>query len=264
LVRPATAAISLTTSPTRPAASDRLWITVWLVCPSLAARRVVAEAVETCVEISRTLAESCSVASVQAMAAAVAEIDVTSSAIAAAVEQQATATQEIARTVSQAADTAREVATRIGEVSSANVETGRRANSVRDAAAEARFAIAELKGVLVRVVRTATPEVNRRASLRFDLQRRVSISVAGQPAQAAQLLDISLGGARIDGASPLSAGSRGTLHIDGLARPLAFVTIGGVRGALRVRFELDEAAQLGLAQILTDTGVTALQVVGTA
>ena len=192
------------------------------------------------------------VATVQSIDAAVQEIDVTSGAIAAAIEEQAAATQEIARTVSQAADAARDVATLIGAVSEANAEASTRANNVRIAAVDGRQAILDLQADLVRVVRTATPEVDRRASPRFELPCGVRIMVPGQPGCDARLIDISLGGAKIAGAPVLATGSPATLTIDGIALPLPFIVMGAERGTLRVRFDLDEATTPVLAQALED------------
>lgn len=113
-----------------------------------------------------TTATASAVATVRDMASAVGAIDMTSTAIAAAVEQQAAATQDIVRTVAHTAAAAREVADRIGEASAATAEAGSRAAGVRGGAIEARLAIEELQEVLVRVVRTAAPEGERRTASR--------------------------------------------------------------------------------------------------
>jgi methyl-accepting chemotaxis protein len=191
------------------------------------------------------------VAAVRDIAAAVERIDLTSAAIATAVEEQAAATQEIARTVAETTAAAREVSERIGEVSAATARTGSLAADVRSGAAEARAAIAELRGTLVQVVRSATPEVDRRAAPRVALPRLARLELAGHPPVEARLVDISVGGARILPASPLSPAAHGMLQVAGITLPLPFTLLGGdTRDGQRLRFGLDAAGSKALERVL--------------
>jgi len=217
-------------------------------------KQLAAQTAKATDEIARQVAEITNategaVATVREIAADVAAIDETSSAIAAAVEEQSAATQEIARTVAETADAARLVSERIHEVSVATVETGRRAAAVREGASEARGSIAELQGVLVRIVRTATPEVDRRADPRVTLPRQVTLEAGGRSSEA-RLVDLSLGGAQVTDAPALSAGARGTLRIPDLGLPLAFDVVTAEGGTLHLRFAADEAARTRLAGLL--------------
>ncbi|MBB5694950.1 methyl-accepting chemotaxis protein [Muricoccus pecuniae] len=200
-------------------------------------------------EIGGATAEA--VEAVRGIASAVEEMGVTSTAIAAAVEQQAAATQEIARSVGQTAGAAREVASQIGQVSGATAEAGSRAGQVREGAARARAEIEDMRGVLVRVVRTATPEVDRRNERRFDLALRVSVEIPGRPAQGAELVNISSGGARLLGLPPLAAGTRAVLRVPGIPEPLPGTVIQHAReGEARLRFELEDGARSALEERL--------------
>ncbi|MBK1660457.1 methyl-accepting chemotaxis protein [Paracraurococcus ruber] len=191
------------------------------------------------------------VTTVRDMAASVGRIDATSAAIATAVEQQAAATQDIARTVAETAAAARAVATRIEEVSEATMAAGSRAEEVRIDAGEARDAITALRGTLVEVVRTATPEVDRRTTQRFELPRQVTLDLPGRPRVEAKLLDIGAGGARLSGLAPLPAGTRGRLHLAELGAPVPFASLGDDgRDSTRLRFEPDAPATAALARLL--------------
>ena len=213
-------------------------------------------------EIGRQVAEIGSATAsamkmVRDIALAVDEIGETSAAIAAAVEEQSAATQEIARTVSQTADAAREVSEQIGQVSTATAEAGARALDVRAGATEARAAVADMLGVLVCVVRTATPEVDRRTEPRIPLQCRVTLDAAGGAAQAAQLVDISLNGAMVSGGPILARGARTILRVPGIATDLPCEVISATEERLRLRFVLNHVARTALTASLSEASAAA-------
>ncbi len=79
-----------------------------------------------------------------------------------AIEQQRSATQEISMNVGQAAEVSREVAARIQDVSGRASEVGGLANQVTGVSSALSGRISQLQGNLVEIVRTSTPEVNRR------------------------------------------------------------------------------------------------------
>ncbi|TPG61154.1 HAMP domain-containing protein [Roseomonas nepalensis] len=199
-------------------------------------------------EISAATGEA--VRTVQEIARGVDEISAMSTAVAAAVEQQSAATNEIARSVAGAAGAAREVAVQIGHVSSATADAGHRAGQVREAAAQARIEIESMRGTLVRVVRTSTPEVNRRSAPRFDMPCEAVLGSAGKE-HPVKLVDISAGGARVTGGPGLAPGARATLRVPFLAFPLAASIIGaGGPGETRLRLALDEQEERKLAAAL--------------
>ncbi|MBP2297358.1 methyl-accepting chemotaxis protein [Azospirillum picis] len=150
---------------------------------------------------------------------AVAEISVTideinqvSADIAAAMEQQAQATQEISRSVVDTSDAAREVSDRIGAVSSEAVQTGTQASGVQRNAREVAHSIEALRRVLVRVVRTSTSDADRRQSERLELDEPCLIA-RRQGNLEGRIVNISLGGAHIQGVAGLVTGSTVTLDI---------------------------------------------------
>jgi len=169
-------------------------------------------------------------------------VDGISQAIAAAIEQQGAATLEIARNVTQTSDAAQEVSMRIATVSDEAAATGRRAGEVRSVSEEMTEAIAQLRHALVRTVRTATREVDRRAGPRHPVDENAIITLAAGVADI-HLEDCSEGGATItlNGAT-VAVGQRLSLSSPSLGSDLAaeVVAVDGDRAHLH--FILDEKA----------------------
>ncbi len=202
-------------------------------------------------------ATQAAVAAVAGIAASVAEIDQVASAIAAAVEQQSAATREIARTVAQSADRAREVTDRIAKVSGETGLTGERAAEMREGAVEARAAVAALRAAIVRTVRGAAPEVDRREETRHALRLPARLAVAGQAEAEAMLHDISMTGAALRGASA-PRGARVTLRVPGLlGGGLPSEVLAEDAGLLRLRFDLDAGLRASLRAALDQQAVAA-------
>ncbi|CAA7613246.1 methyl-accepting chemotaxis protein [Magnetospirillum sp. UT-4] len=122
-------------------------------------------------EISAQIAEIQStttqvVDAVRAISGAIHGVETVSAAVAAAIEEQGAATGEIARNVVQTSDAAREVAERIETVSSEASSTGRQAEEVNADSTLVATSVTELGQAIIRVVRTATTDVDRRDSPR--------------------------------------------------------------------------------------------------
>jgi len=196
-------------------------------------------------EISRLIGEiqsvtARSVAEVRAISHTIGEIDAISSTVAAAVEEQAAATQEIARNVTQTAAAATDVSVRISEVSGEAATTGERAADLRAGAAGVAHSIDELMHVLVRAVRTATEDVDRRHQPRYRVEAPCAAEGPGGRVTV-RLLDISRHGAALTGAESLPA--RGTLMFDGLGFALPFDEVNREDDVVRVRFRREEIDQ---------------------
>jgi methyl-accepting chemotaxis protein len=112
-------------------------------------------------EIARHITEvraatSDSVSQVTRIEKTITEINTIAESIAEAVRQQGEATAEIARTIAQTATAANEMTQRTSELSGEAEQTGRRAGAVLDNLNALTEAVAELKGSVIRVVRTST------------------------------------------------------------------------------------------------------------
>ena len=166
-----------------------------------------------------------------------------SSSIAAAVEEQAAATHEIARSVGQTSEAAKEVSLRIMRVSAEASSTQDRAGEVRTVAIDVAGGIDALRSVLIRVVRTATTDVDRRQRPRFAVSIGCAVESAGAPPVRATIANLSSGGAMLTGAPDRMAGAPLVLRIDGVARPLAARIKSSEQGRLHVKFDLPDAEQ---------------------
>jgi methyl-accepting chemotaxis protein len=186
------------------------------------------------------LATGASVAAVVRIEQTISEIDALAGTIAAAVEQQGVATEEIARNVTETAKAAHEMTARTAEVSAEASETGRQAADVRDNASGLHGAMAELRHSVVRAVRTATADVDRRLNERFTVDLACRMTLDGQ-VHAARVVDWSDTGARVRGAPAVDAGARGVLDIDGVGFALPFVVRHAEIDSLHVAFVLSEA-----------------------
>lgn len=123
-------------------------------------------------EIARLIAEiqsstDAAVVAVEDMGGNILEIDSVATAVAAAMEEQDAATREIARSISESAAAAREVSVKIADVSRDVEAVNDRAVEMRGAISAVSSNLISLQSVLVRTVRTATSEADRRTSKRY-------------------------------------------------------------------------------------------------
>ena len=149
------------------------------------------------------------------------------------------ATSEIARNVTDTASAANEMSDRTVEVSAEAKQTGMHAAEVRETAAGLNVAMGELRHSVIRVVRTSTPEVDRRVAKRSQVDLPCRVSVPGQAAFTARVRDISEGGANVRGGSSLPPGAHVTLNIDGFGFALPGIVRSSEGDTLHLIFELD-------------------------
>ena len=102
------------------------------------------------------LATAASVAAVARIEQTITEVNAIAGLIAAAVEHQSVATAEIAHNVTETADAANTMTSRNAEVSAEAEETARHAADVRANSSALEGAVAELRHLVVRVVRAST------------------------------------------------------------------------------------------------------------
>jgi uncharacterized protein YoxC len=137
------------------------------------------------------------VAAVKGIAEHVAALDRVAAGIAEAMQQQMAATGEIARSVAGAAQSVALVEGRMRGVAQEASGSGDAAAAMQATAGEALAAMQALRGTLVRVVRTATEEVDRRASPRHPATAVCRVLLPGQPPVTLRLSDVSRGGALV-------------------------------------------------------------------
>ena len=195
-------------------------------------------------EISRQIglvrsATGASVSAVLRIEQTITDINAIAGSIAAAVEQQSATTAEIARNVVAAAATANEMTARTDEVSAEAGQTISHSAAVHDNARGLNDATVDLRHSLIRVVRTATSDVDRRIHKRYDVDLSGRLMAGGQTCDV-RVTDLSDGGARVRGTTALQVGARGTLDIAGVGFPLPIVVNRRDDDVLRLSFVLDE------------------------
>jgi methyl-accepting chemotaxis protein/aerotaxis receptor len=159
-------------------------------------------------EISMQIAElrgatEAAVAAVEDIGQTLDDVARVAEAVATAIEQQTTATHEIARNVAESGTAVQEVTTRIAEVSREAAATGQQAGHLRLASGAVSDEIAALRSALVRTIRTATADADRRLQKRVAISEPCTLSLnggapgVGQSKAAGIILDLTTHGALI-------------------------------------------------------------------
>jgi methyl-accepting chemotaxis protein len=208
--------------------------------------KATAEISQQITEIQAATEES--VASMHTIGEVIRNVDHVSSAISIAIDEQNAVTAEISRTVEETSYAAREVASQIASVSAEATETGRRASEMRDGSSVIANKVDELRGTLVRVIRSSTSDVDRRTSPRLRLDCAARLKVQGKVTRV-HVRDIALGGALIDqGLSEATLGEPVMLALDGLAIELTGFVARNDPDVTLIKFNLAEEA----AKVLGD------------
>ncbi|MBK8175776.1 MAG: HAMP domain-containing protein [Rhodospirillales bacterium] len=194
-------------------------------------------------------ATSAAVGTVNEVTQTIAEVSQISSAIAAAVEQQNATTRELARASAETSQAAQHVSASATRAAGVAQTTHTVAGEVRDGAAEMSAGIDDLRESLVRVVRSATAEVDRRSNARIPVALSCAIEAAGGR-HSGEVINISCGGAEITGVPLLAAGQRGTLHIGGMPQALPFDVKACKHEHLHIAFHLTDAESQELSGFL--------------
>lgn len=165
--------------------------------------------------------------------------------VAAAIEEQSAATQEISRNVAESGAAVQEVTSRIAEVSDEAQTTGSQAGELRAISDKVATDIARLRGALVRTVRTATTEADRRLEKRATVSESCTLTLSGGQPIAGTLCDLSHGGAAIQASGGSAAiGDQGTVVLARHAGATARCEVRAVdhEGVIHVKFASMEPA----------------------
>ena len=177
------------------------------------------------------------------------EIQHISTSVAAAVEEQSASTGEIARAIAETASAVQLMSTQTGRVQQAAQETDSQAGTVQQTSGVLEGAVRGLRQTVVRVVRTSTRDVNRRASERLEVDLPAQLTLPGQPASAVRVIDISLGGAMLKGSPTAVPGTRGSLRLEGMNLPVLIRSLHGEEN-IGVSFEGDAKEQGLIARLV--------------
>ena len=124
-------------------------------------------------------ATEASVIEVEAIGLTLDEVAQVAVSVAAAIEQQTATTHEIARSITESGVAVQEVTTRISEVSGEARATGAQAAELREVSGKVAEDIAALRSALVRTVRTATTDADRRLEERVTVNEFLHGAVRG-------------------------------------------------------------------------------------
>ena len=168
-------------------------------------------------EISRQVAAiqeatSGAVAVVGELGRSIEEIAEVFTGIAAAIEQQAAATQEIARNVTENSAAVQAVTERITGVSRDAAVSRQRADGIRTGSATVTDSIAALRGTLVRTIRTATADADRRMQARTPVDEVCTVVWNGRN-NPGRLADVSSIGARLITSEQIPVAGSATLFL---------------------------------------------------
>jgi methyl-accepting chemotaxis protein len=191
-------------------------------------------------EISQRISEieastQAAVNAVAAISRKIVEVDEVANAIAAAMEEQGSATQEIARNINETANASNEVSTRIANVSRESKEVGVKTAEVKDAVVDMTQNIESLKSVLVRVVRNATEDANRRINVRYDLRCPAEVLDSSGKTLLSTTVNISSGGARIALSEGQTIPRSGRVRLKGLS-PISYEQLNADRAGAGISF----------------------------
>ncbi len=163
------------------------------------------------------------------------EIETMSQSIAAAVEQQGAATASIVSNVVETTRAVRQASEHSNAVSADAGDVGTQAGAVLTAAQGLDEAVSQWRATVVRTIRTATPQADRRAAPRQDLAIPAWLHPQGRAETQVRLDNISTGGAQVTDAPKLQPGHALRLRLPG--HTLSATALGtDPDGTLHLRF----------------------------
>ncbi len=194
------------------------------------------------------LASQEAVSAVAEMVGRVTSIERITQAVADAAGQQTAATSEIARNVAGAADAMRAVSEQIGLVTAEARDTDLAVGEMQSIAGNVGQQIADLRSVMVRIVRTSSEAANRRRDERIGINEQAVLLIDGRSLPAT-CLDLSRGGARVRVAEHLQVGAAVTLRLAGLSDLPGDVVKAGEEAGLHFNWDSDGAPAALVARL---------------
>ena len=188
-------------------------------------------------EIKKTTVNA--VAAVERISTAISDVAGISASIGAAVDEQSAATTEISCNIDRTNGAAQQVSTGISLVSQEAGTAYDRAGSASEIAHEVTDAIKTLRTTLVRLVRTATSEVNRRKKSRYKVDLPSFIETSDGAIEA-HIENLSAGGAMLRGTfMTIREGQKLTLVIRSQNMRVSAVVIGRPRNSCHLKFDAE-------------------------
>lgn len=108
-----------------------------------------------------------------------------------------------------------------------------------------------LQRAMVRTIRTASPEVDRRRKPRYRVNERCLVTL-GADSRTASVANLSEGGAIVTGGLPAAPGTPGRLRLERGGVDLPFTVVGTGENRLHVKFALDEETRSRFLPVFRD------------
>jgi methyl-accepting chemotaxis protein len=179
----------------------------------------------------------------------IAEVNTIAEAIATAIGQQGSATQEIVAKVQQVSQATDAVTRSMGQVRADTEESGRAAASVLHAAGDVATQSETLRKEVEHFVHALGAATDRRHFYRYACSLPASLQAAGQTI-ATRLVDISKGGARVEGEAAATPGADAVLTVGDATMHGRLARVGPDGSALV--FRTDAATQAAVARLIAD------------
>ena len=180
------------------------------------------------------------VESVNNISAAIDRVSRASEEISQAIMDQVSTTRRIAKDVEETTSAIANVAQQIRHVDNEVVGARALAKQVDTVCTDISHDVSAMQKALVKIVRTSSAVVDRRATTRTSLHTVGTIEAGGVQVKVS-IIDISEGGAQISGQLPPRLGTF-RLRVSGIERPLPARVISMEAGIANVAFDIDEGA----------------------
>lgn len=172
-----------------------------------------------------------------------------SATVASAVEEQRSATQEISRSVGETASLAKGVSERMKHTRKEALKNEKRGLDIRHSATALAEVVQALRGTLVRVLRTATEDLDRRSERRFSVYLEATAVHNGKTLPVL-VRNISVHGMMlIDCDAEVKAGQAIKVEVPDAGWSLAGVAVAGDLGTIHLRVENSRVSDQQLAAI---------------
>ena len=203
-------------------------------------------ATKTIVTLAHQISESMQMAtsSVGDISGSIREIDLAANEIFSAINDQVRTTKNIVGSVSETADMTTEVSKRIQQVAEQAKDSGRQASEVDEVCATVASQVRALQENLVRIVRTCSSEIERRAEIRHPMGNRVDVR-CGASRASGHAENVSNHGAKISGHFPFHGPI--VVNIQGFSQDIRAHIISQTAEFINVEFELNAGEEARLA-----------------
>ena len=196
------------------------------------------------------------VEAIRSISGTIKQINEISDAISEGVGQQSQATQEISASVQSSVQHMSEVSSQIADVASETDQVRGHSGSVMENAESTSTNVAHLDERMDAIMTDLRNSGNRRKDERVEGNWNCQVAANGA-AQNCKIINMSVGGARLEGLEGIEAEAVVTLFVEGLSSEIRATVISASPSGAHLRFDLDEAAKAGLLRFLGLSGTKA-------